>query len=335
MGTEVRVLLYSDSAGKAANAAAAAFARISVLDSLMSDYRTDSEVHRIAQAAGGEAVPVSDEMVYVLERALRIAAETEGMFDPSIGPVTRLWRSARRTGSSPDSLALAAARRLVDWRAIELDTIRHTVRLRVPGMSLDLGAIAKGYAADEALRVLREHGLARALVAFGGEIVAGRPPPDRDGWRVTGLRPAIGAPATIPSACAHRATRCAGEIVPAPRPSPRREPVEWSRSRLAETILLADGALSASGDTEQFLYVDGVRHSHVIDTRSGRGRSGGARATVRAPDGITADVLATAATLLDEDDRARFIAAHPEAEFRLFLPRRIEREERIQQDSIL
>lgn len=278
MGSEVRILLYANEQREAAVAAAAAFARIAHLDSLLSDYRTDSEIDSVARAAGGAPVAISDELLLVMRHALHLAEETGGAFDPTVGPVTRVWRSARRVGREPDPVLIAAAHSLVDWRSVELDTVRRTIRLTAVGMRLDLGGIAKGYAADEALQVLAGRGMSSALIVFGGDIVAGRAPPNEIGWRVRVQ--------TGPDSVIH----------------------------------LVNAALSTSGDSEQFLEIDGVRYSHVIDPRTSRGLTRRVQATVRAPDGITADALATAVTLLEGDRRARLIAAHPEAQVHISNP---------------
>ena len=275
MGTEVRILLYAEQEAGAAAAAGEAFHRIAQLDSLFSDYRTDSEIAQLAFVAGAEPLVVSDELIIVMQRALGLARETDGAFDPSVGPLTALWRNARRTGTQPDSLDLARAALLVDWQAIELDTVARTIRLARPGMRLDLGGIAKGHAADEALEILRTHGFPRALVSFGGEIVAGEAPPGEAGWTVR------------------------SDLLP------------------DSTFVLANRALSVSGDTEQFLVVEGVRYSHVIDIGTRRGLANGASATVLARDGMTADALATAVSLLAGERQLRFVAAHPEATFML------------------
>jgi thiamine biosynthesis lipoprotein len=273
MGTEMRIRVHASDEPEAAAAAALAFHRVAELDSLLSDYRTDSEVEAVAAAAGRAPVRISRELADVLAAALRLARETDGAFDPTVGPMTVLWREARRTGERPDSVALAAARDLVAWRDVELDTVRRSLRLSRPGMRLDLGGIAKGYAADAALRVMRGHGFTRVLVVFGGEIVAGDAPPGQAGWTVR------------------------------------------SEVRPDSSFVLLNNALSASGDAEQFILIDGQRYSHVIDPGTGRGLSTNETATVLAPDGMTADALATAVTLLADDRRAGFVARHDEAMF--------------------
>lgn len=178
MGTLVRITIYSqDSAPMRA-----AFQRIAALDDKLSDYKADSELNRLCRTYG-QPVEVSEELFRVLEASVRLSALTDGAFDVTIGPVTHLWR----LGKLPDSETTGR----VGWRNLVLDKKHRTVELKLAGMQLDFGAIAKGYAADEALRTLRGLGVRRALIAVSGDIVAGDAPPGAKGWRV-GLEPAGG-----------------------------------------------------------------------------------------------------------------------------------------------
>ncbi|HEX6940556.1 MAG TPA: FAD:protein FMN transferase [Longimicrobiales bacterium] len=270
MGVRTRLVLYAAGEADAARAAAAAFARIAELDSLLSDYRSDSELTALSRRAGGPPVRVSEELFLVLASAQRLARLSDGAFDVTAGPLVELWRRARRTGEPPSPEALRDAAARVGWRKLRLDSTARTVRLLAPGMRLDLGGIAKGYAGDEALAALRRHGIRRALVEMGGDIVAAGPPPGRRGWIV---RIADAAPGR-------------------------------------DTILLAHAAVSTSGDAAQFLEVDGERYSHVIDTRTGMGMRDGVAATIVARDGITADALSTLARVLGPERGAAFLAAH-------------------------
>ena len=272
MGTQVRIVLYADSEVAARYAAAAGFAEIARLDAVLSDYRRDSELNRLADSAGKGPVEVSNDLFLVLERALDLGRQTKGAFDITAGPLTRLWRRAHQTERLPAPEELAAARYLTGLRKIRLVEEPRAVELLLPGMQLDLGAIGKGYALDRALVEVRRAGSDRALLEAGGDIVVGDAPPDRDGWKIV-----------VPQAANH----C--------------------------TIELAEAAISTSGDTEQFVEIHGRRYSHVLDPRTGLGLTHRAMATVIAPEGVTADPLATALTVLDETEGRALLAAHPEA----------------------
>ncbi len=176
MGTLVRITIYS----KDASPMRAAFDRIRELDEELSDYKPESELNRLCRTHD-QPVHVSEDLFRVLEASLKLSALTDGAFDVTIGPVTHLWR----LGRLPESMAL------VGWRNVVLDKKHRTITLKLAGMQLDLGAIAKGYAGDEALKTLRGLGVTRALIAVSGDIVAGGAPPGTRGWRV-GLEPAGG-----------------------------------------------------------------------------------------------------------------------------------------------
>src|SRR5207249_6695423 len=124
----------------------------------------------------------------VLARAQEISKLSDGAFDVTVGPVVRLWRQARKSRQMPAPDEVAKARALVGYKNLRLNAKARTVQLLQPGMLLDLGGIAKGYTADEVLRLLREHGITRALIAAGGDIGVSRPPPDAEGWTV-GIAP--------------------------------------------------------------------------------------------------------------------------------------------------
>jgi FAD:protein FMN transferase len=170
MGTVVRITIYA--AGDAA--LKPAFARIAQLDDELSDYKPTSELNILCRTAHDRPVAVSQDLYRLLEAAQHLAERSDGAFDVTIGPVTHLWRR----GDLPDRETLARC----GWRNLVLRN--GTAWLTLAGMQLDLGAIAKGYAADEALAVLRARGVKRALVAVSGDIAAGDPPPGKKGWTI-------------------------------------------------------------------------------------------------------------------------------------------------------
>ena len=176
MGTLARVVAH----GATDAAVQAAFARVRELEAILSDYQAESEVNRLVRADG--PVPLSPDLFNVLWMAQRVAKESSGAFDVTIGPVTHAWRAARRAQSGPPDTAKAFAR--CGYRLLKLDERGRLARCLAAGMQLDLGGIAKGYAADEALKVLRAAGTTRAMVALAGDIVAGAAPPGRRAWRI-------------------------------------------------------------------------------------------------------------------------------------------------------
>jgi thiamine biosynthesis lipoprotein len=273
------VVLYAADKPTAKKAADAAFARVAELDGIMSDYKKDSELILLCKkfaTAVGEPVKVSDDLFTVLQKADELSRKCDGAFDVTVGPVVQLWRLARRTQEIPDPKEFAAARAKVGYKLVKLDPKKKTVQLLTPGMQLDLGGIAKGYAADEALKLLREKfGIKQALVAASGDITCGDPPPGKSGWSV--------------------------EIAPI------------AKSQKPRTLTLANAAVSTSGDLEQFVEIKGVRYSHVLDPRTGLGLTGRRSVTVIAPNGTTADSMTKAVSVLPPEQALKLVEETPGA----------------------
>ena len=255
MGVGARLVFYAKDEPSARAAAEATYRRLNELDAILSDYRPDSELMRLCRAEPGKPHGVSPELGFVLSQSIDIATKTTGAFDPTVGPIVRLWRKARKTGRRPNAQALDRARSLVGYEKVSVDPENETVTLLAPGMQLDLGGIAKGYAADEAIKVLTGLGIDRALVDLGGDLTASEPPPGEPAWRVV-----------------------VDDGVRAPR-----------------EVELVNGAIATSGDLVQHTIIDGVRYSHIIDPRTGEPVTTAAAATVTAPSGLLADALASAA----------------------------------------
>ncbi len=267
MGTLFRITLFASDVGAARAGFDAAFARISELDEILSDYKPESELMRVCRDAWRGPAPVSADLFRVLEESQKLARETDGAFDVTLGPVIRLWRKARRERVLPGPDAIAVALRLTGYKMLVLDARNGTVFLRSRDMLLDLGGIAKGYAADEALGVLRGRGLGRALVAASGDLAIGDAPPGENGWRVV-VEPADG---------------------------------------VTRRLVLANTAVSTSGDTEQFAEIGGVRYSHIVNPKTGLGLTNRTGVTIVASRGIASDSLATAVCVLGAAGGLAFI----------------------------
>lgn len=265
MGTTFTVVLYAADAARAARASGAAFARIAGLDARLSDYRQNSEAMRLTREAVGRDVRVSDDLYRVLSLSLAMSSRTGGAFDATVGPLSHLWRRARRQSELPQPADIEAARAASGAALVHLDEASRSVRLARAGMRLDFGGVAKGYAADRALDVLRETGIRRALIVAGGDVAAGDAPPGEKGWRVT--------------------------IAPFDAATPA----------ATRSLTLAGAAVSTSGDAEQWVDIGGVRYSHIFDPRTGWPLTGHRQATVMARDATTSDMLATTLCVLGED----------------------------------
>ncbi|HEY0111447.1 MAG TPA: FAD:protein FMN transferase, partial [Fibrella sp.] len=155
MGTTFTLTLYAPDSITAQRAYNAVSVRMDTLNQIMSDYLDGSEINRLSETGGQQRwVPVSPTLFDVLQKATTIARQSGGRYDPTIGPLSQLWRRAVRQRQFPDAHERRKARRAVSWRYIELDSVRQSVRLRKPGMRLDLGGIGQGFAIDEAQKVL-------------------------------------------------------------------------------------------------------------------------------------------------------------------------------------
>ena len=250
MGTLVRIKLYARDEVQARRAFRVAFDRIHQLDEILSDYNPDSELSRLR---AGRPVLVSEDLFRVLDASQRLAEETDGAFDVTLGPVIRLWREARRTHRLPDPEALREAASHCGYRKLHLDPAARTLTLDQAGMQLDVGGIAKGYAADEAIGALKRLGIRSALVAASGDLAFSDAPPGEAGWKI--------------------------EVA----------------SRVIE---LSNAAVSTSGDAEQHLDIGGKRYSHIIDPKTNMGLTSGVTVSIIAPQGILADGLSTAVSVL-------------------------------------
>ena len=263
MGTTFRIVLYAVGQADADRAFTRAFQRIAALDEALSDYRDSSELSRITREAVGRAVPISDDLLAVLSAAETLGRQSNGAFDITIGSLSRLWRRARRQLELPSSDDLRSALAVTGYQLITLDRAHKTVRFMRAGIRLDAGGIAKGYAADRALEEIARTGPRRALVAAGGDLAIGEPPPGRPGWEVAlaGLDPDGAAPAS--------------------------------------PVVVARCGISTSGDAEQWVEIDGVRYSHIIDPRTGMPLRNSRNVSVVAATAMEADALATAKSVLE------------------------------------
>ena len=258
MGLPFRITLYSTSSERAKDAADAAFARIAELNNVFSDYEDDTELVRLSRSSGtGAKVPVSEPLWTVLARAQQLSDQTGGAFDITCGPLTSVWRRARRKSELPSPELVQEMRERCGWQKLKLDPATRTAELVSPQMRLDLGSIAKGYAVDAALKLLKEREHPSALVAGGGDMAAGDAPPGRQGWRI--------------------------EVAPLD--------VEGTAPPSDKLIVeLRNCGIATSGDRFQRLEIGGKRYSHLLDMRSGQPMTDHSLVTAIGPDCFTASI---------------------------------------------
>lgn len=266
MFTTFRISVHAENRAQAEQAADSAFKRIAALNAVYSDYEPNSELILTCNAGPDKPVKVSADLYDLVQRSLELAQITEGAFDITCGNLSHLWRRTKRTHKLPPAERLQQALAATDWHAVRLDEKAHTLTLQKPGMLLDVGGIAKGYAADAGLKVLREHGLKQALVMAGGDIAIGDPPPGEDAWEI-------------------KLRQFASE-----------KPEEDMT-----TVRLHNCGVSTSGDLYQFTEIEGKRYSHIISPFTGMGLTQRVACSVIAPDCTTSDALATAMCVLGRE----------------------------------
>jgi thiamine biosynthesis lipoprotein len=270
MGTLCVIRIYADDEAKANEAAKAAFARIEQINQCASDYLPQSELSRFNLAPANEAVPVSADLFALFASSTETARVTHGAFDITCAYAVQNWRRAKRQHKLPTPESTAHAVAMTHWDALKLDAEKRTATKTLPGLLCDLGGIGKGYAANEALKVLRERGITRAVVAASGDLAIGDAPPGKEGWDV--------------------------ELRTFEKPE--------ESDRLIH-VTLKNAGCSTSGDLHQFMEVDGVRYSHIIDPKTGLGMTQRRACTVIAPDAAVSDAFDTPMCILGPEDGER------------------------------
>ncbi|MEM8734026.1 MAG: FAD:protein FMN transferase [Planctomycetota bacterium] len=261
MGTLVQLKTFATSKAEVEAGFSAAQRRVQEIAKTLTDYDSDSETRQLSQSAVDSPQQVSADLWAVLNASDEWYQKTEGRFDSSLGSLTRLWRKYRRARRIPEADLVHSALQDSGWNHVQLDANGHTIQFSKAGIALDFGGIGKGYIVDEAFGVLLEHGLPQSLVNISGNMRLGTAPPNRDGWKI--------------------------EVAP----------VEASGKPI-QRLALSECSIATSGDLWQFIEIDGVRRSHILDPKTGFGVPGPISATVITKHAIDADALATAACIL-------------------------------------
>jgi FAD:protein FMN transferase len=271
MGTVFTITVYAVDEATAQPAAAAAFARVVELNDLMTDYDRDSELMRFCLAPYGKPVELSQDLFAVIARAQWLAEQTDGAFDITLGPLIRLWRRARRQRELPPPEYVAAAKLSSGYKNLVLNGKKRTATLLKKDMVLDLGGIAKGYSAAAALQVLKAHGCPQAMVAASGDLAIGDPPPDRTGWNI-GI-----------------------------------DSIDAAAGEHTRIVRVKNCGLSTSGDTEQYVEIEGRRYSHIVDPQTGLGLRERIGATIVARNATDSDSFGTAVSVMGAERGLKFI----------------------------
>ena len=270
MGTVVRIALYAEE-GEADELFALAAAEIEAIDSSLSRYRSTSAVGRLNGAGSVREAPG---LRFVVERCLYWSRRTGGAYDPTVGPLTELWNFPE-AAAPPESALVDSARALVDFRRLKAGP--SGIALTGPGMRVDLGGSAKGYAVDRAVEALRGAGVEAGLLEAGGDIRYWGVKPDGRDWRLGLLHPR-----------------------------------ERERYLVAEEVGLP--ALATSGDYERAFEFEGKRYHHLLDPATGYPAGRAISASVWTETALDADILATAAFVMGPDEGIEFVETLPRVE---------------------
>ncbi len=284
MGCVYTVVAYGPDARALPRIVEAAFDEVDRIDRLMSHYKPESPLSRLNREAARGPVAVDPELFAFLAECLRYSRESEGAFDITVGPLMKAWGFFRGESRVPEAGEIAEMLGRVGYRHVTLRADGRTVQFDRAGVELDLGGIAKGYAVDRVVELLRRHEVRAALVSAGGSTIYGLgAPPGREGWEV-GIQDPI---------------------------DPR---------RIARKVLLKDRALSVAGIREKSFEAGGVTYAHIMDPRTGRPVSDMLSVAVLAGRGTAGDALDDAFFVLGVEKGRDYLKRLPPAEVFFFLP---------------
>ncbi len=277
MGSEFNLIFYAPNDSLANIASDSVFRRIEYLNQTLSDYLDGSEANRLSATAGsGNWVRVSKELFDILEKSVAVSKKTSGALDVSVGTITQLWRRAIRRNYFPQKQEIQLALQTVGYRSVKFNRKTQSILLLKKGTYLDFGAVGKGYAADEVLRVLKHFGITQALLDAGGDLAIGDAPSNQaQGWAI--------------------------------------EVSTGKDDSTKTTLFLKNCGVATSGKTYRYIEHEGKRYSHIVSPQTGVGLLTHIRTTVIAPTGLLADALATAFSVLGIEKSKSTIAQFPKA----------------------
>ncbi len=284
MACAYAIVAYGEDAVALPRIVEGAFDEVDRIDRLMSHYKAESPLSRLNREAARGPVTVDPELFEFLAESLRYGRDSGGAFDITVGPLMKAWGFFRGGGRVPEAAELAALREKVGYRHVVLDARARTIRFDRPGVELDLGGIAKGYAVDRVVALLRREHVAAALVSAGGSTIYGLgAPPGESAWSVDVQDP------TDPE-------------------------------RIAFAVRLRDRALSVSGTYEKSFERDGVTYSHIMDPRTARPVQGVLSVAVLTDSGTAGDALDDALFVQGVEAGRRYLKRLAGTEAWFFLP---------------
>lgn len=249
------------------------FLEIERLENLMSGFKEGSDVDRINKSAGIGPVKVDRDVINVIAKAKEISEMTGGAFDITIGPLSKLWGFGEKKEYIPQEDDIKKLLPFIDYRQISVDESKSEVFLNKNGMMIDLGGIAKGYAADRGVEILKNMGIKAGIVAVSGDIRTFGKRPDGKSWHI-GIK----------------------------------HPRESEKALTA--IDLEDSSISTSGDYERFFIKDRIRYNHILNPKSGYPAGGCQSVTIISKEGILVDALATGVFVMGHEKGMEFIESN-------------------------
>lgn len=284
MGTNFTVVAYGSDSAYLQEVTGRVFQEIDELDGQMSNYKSGSELSAINREASHQAVTVEPRLFKLIQASLEYSRASGGDFDITVGPLMKAWGFFRGQRRLPSKSELAQVLKRIGYQHIKLDPSARTIRFDEPGIEIDLGAIAKGYAIDQAVRILHDNGIKRAFISGGtSSLYAMGSPPGENGWKVS-----------------------------------VRNPLDTSKA--ACVLRLQNLSLSVSGDYEKFFKLGDKIYAHIMDPHTGMPVENMLSTVVVAPSGTDSDALSTSFFVEGPGATRRYLNVHPNLTAILFVP---------------
>lgn len=277
MGSAFNLIIVSADSNKANHLARKSYELVDSLNHIFSNYDSSSELSKINASAGLLPYKMSTAMLDLVQKSQYAYIQSKGAYDISIGPLSSLWRNARKAKLFPEASTVLATKKLVGLNQVKINKRLGTIFLPNANMQLDFGGIAKGYIAQWVINFLKANGIQQALVDAGGDIVMSGPPLNQQGWLI-------------------------GVNLP-----------ETTDQLLNKKLQLSNCSVATSGDVFQFIEYKGVKYSHIINPLTGYGVTNLRNVTIIAKTGATADWLATACSILPIQEAKQLAISHQAA----------------------
>jgi FAD:protein FMN transferase len=284
MGTVFTVVVYGSNSDYLEEVTNQVFQEIDQLDGQMSNYKPGSELSAINREAARHAVIVEPGLFKLIQDSLEYSRESAGDFDITVGPLMKSWGFFRGQGRLPSKSELAQVLKRIGYQHIKLDTSTHTIQFDIPGVEIDLGAIAKGYSVDRAVDILRDNGIKVALISSGSSsLYALGSPPAEHGWQIS-VRNSL------------------------------------DTSKAACVLRLQNLSLAVSGDYEKFFKLGGKTYAHIMDPHTGMPVENMLSTAVVSPSATDSDALSTSFFVEGPDAARRYLDRHSNLTALFFLP---------------